>query len=83
MLYGIVWRRIKVETTSCVYGEVQTERDKFDKKIYSVATVKENISIIERERRWDILLFKEALHIKVKNPIHNEGLKASKKLKLF
>ena len=68
---------------SCVYGEVQTERDKFDKKIYSVATVKENISIIDRTRRWDILLFKEALHIKVKNPTHNEGLKVSKELKLF
>ena len=63
--------------------QVQTERDKFDKKIYSVATVKENISIIDKARRWDILLFKEALHIKEENPTLNNGLKASKELKLF
>ena len=64
-------------------GQVQTKRDKFDKKIYSVAIIKENISIIDRARRWDILLFKEALHIKEKNPTLNNGLKASKELKLF
>ena len=63
--------------------QVQTERDKFDKKMYSIATVKENISIIDRARRWDIVLFKEALHIKEKNPALNHGLKASKELKLF
>ena len=60
--------------------QVQTERDKFG-MIYSIATVKENISIIDRARRWDIL-FKEALHIKEKNPTLNNALKASKKLKL-
>ena len=58
--------------------QVQTERDKFDKKIYSVATVKENISIIDKARRWDILLFKEARHIKEKNSTLNNGLKTSK-----
>ena len=44
--------------------QVQTECDKFDKKVYSVRTVKENLSVIGRARRWDILLLKEALHIK-------------------
>ena len=63
--------------------QVQTERDKFDEKILSVTTVKENISIIDRARRWDILLFKEALHIKEKNSTLNNGLKASKELKPF
>ena len=63
--------------------QVQTERDKFGKKIYSVTTVKENISIIDRAWRWNILLFKEALHIKEKSPTLNNGLKASKELKLF
>ena len=34
--------------------------------------------------RWDILLFKEALHvIMVENPACNNGLKASIELKLF
>ena len=63
--------------------QVQTERDKFDKKIYSVTNVKENISIIDSVRRWDILLFTEALHIKEKNLTLNNGLKVSKELKLF
>ena len=44
--------------------QVQTVHDKFDKKIYTVATAKENISIIDRAKRWEILLFKEVLHIK-------------------
>ena len=62
--------------------EVHIERDKFD-KIYNITTVKENISIIDRARRWAILLFKEALHIKEKKLIFNNGLKASKEVKLF
>ena len=44
--------------------QVQTVHDKFDKKIYTVATAKENISIIDRAKRWEIVLFKEVLHIK-------------------
>ena len=63
--------------------QVQRERDKFDKKVYSVTTVKENISVSDKTRRWDILLFKEALHIKDKSPTLNNDLKASKELKLF
>ena len=60
--------------------QVQTERDKYDKKIYSVTNVKENISSV---RRWDILLFTEALHIKEKILTLNNGLEVSKELKLF
>ena len=63
--------------------QVQTERDKFDKKIYSVTNVKENISIIDGVRQWDILLFTEALHIKEKILTFNNGLIASTELKLF
>ena len=63
--------------------QIQTECNKFDKKIYSVTTVKENIRIIDRARRWGILLFKEALYIKEENPTLNNGLEASKELKLF
>ena len=64
-------------------GQIQTERDKFNKKIYCVTTVKENISTTDRARRWDILLFKEALHVKEKNSTFNNSLKASKELKIF
>ena len=47
--------------------QVQTEHNKFDKKTYSVATVKKTSMSFDRARQWDILLFKEALHIKEKN----------------
>ena len=63
--------------------QTQTERDKFDKKVYSIATVNENISIIDRARQCDILLFKEALHIKEKNPTLINSIKAYKEFKLF
>ena len=39
--------------------QVQTERDKLDKKICSVTAVIESINTIDRARRWDILLFKK------------------------
>ena len=61
--------------------QVETERDKFDKKIYIASTAIENIITIDRARWWGILLFKEAFHIKEKNL--NNGLKASKELILF
>ena len=63
--------------------QVQTERGKFDRKIYSVATIKEKIIIIDIARRCNILLFRETLHLKEKNLTLNDGLKASKELKLL
>ena len=48
-----------------------------------LTTVKENINVIDRARRWDILLFKEAPHIKERNAALDNGLKISNELKLF
>ena len=45
--------------------------------------VRNNIKIIDRAKRWDELLVKEALAIKSKNPTLNKGLKASHQLHLF
>ena len=42
-----------------------------------------NPRIIDRHKNWNILLFKEAIKIKVKKPILNTGLKASKELQLL
>ena len=63
--------------------QVQTDREKFDNKICSVSTAKESINITDKATRWGILLFNEGLHIKEENPSLNNGLKASKELKLF
>ena len=58
------------------------EREKFDRKTFSVNIVKESTCIIDKARQWDILLFKEALKIKEKCPTLNSGFKLSKELKL-
>ena len=42
----------------------RTEREKLDRKIFGVNIFKEKTSIIDKARRWDILLFKEVLKIK-------------------
>ena len=42
-----------------------------------------NTRVIDRCDNWSVLLFKEALHIKDKNPLLNHGLKASKDLIVF
>ena len=63
--------------------QVQTEGENFDNKICSVSTAKESINIIDRATRWAIILFNEGLDIKEENPPLNNGLKASKELKLF
>ena len=54
------------------------EREKFDRKIFSVNIVKENTCIYDRAGQWEILLFKEALKIKEKYATLISGLKASK-----
>ena len=54
------------------------EREKFDRKIFSVNIVKENTCIYDRAGQWEILLFKEALKVKEKYPTLISGLKAAK-----
>ena len=50
--------------------QVQTEQDKFEVKMYRLAT--------NRARRWGILFLKEALYLKEKYLTFNNSLKVSK-----
>ena len=50
---------------------------------FNLTLVNDNIRIIDRAKRWDELLVKEALAIKSKKPLLNKGLKASRELQLF
>ena len=82
--------RVKYLVDLLNIDQAQTERDTFDKKIYvilyilyTIHTVKEIISIIDKARRWDIFLFKEALQTKEINLTLNNGLTASRESKLF
>ena len=42
-----------------------------------------NSKIIDSSNNWNLLLYKEALHIKRRKSILNNGLKASRELQLF
>ena len=45
--------------------------------------VRQNTRIIDESNNWNVLLFKEAYHIKGKFPILNNGAKASREMQLF
>ena len=45
--------------------------------------VRQNTRIIDESNNWNVLLFKEAYHIKGKCPILNNGAKASREMQLF
>ena len=57
--------------------------DSFDKALFSINSVQSNTKIMDSTLDWNILLIKEVLMIKQKMPKLNNGLKASKELKLF
>ena len=60
-----------------------TGNKSFDAYTYDINSIQENTNIINSAKNWNTLLIKEALHIKLKTPILNGGLKASKELQLF
>ena len=49
----------------------------------STQTVRDNTNIIDCDNNWNLLLYKEAYHIKRSTPFLNNGLKASRELRLF
>ena len=52
-------------------------------KEYLTHTVRVNTKIIDSDDNWNLLLYKEAYHIKRSAPSLNNGLKASRELCLF
>ena len=52
-------------------------------KEFFAQTVRDNTNIIDRDDNWNLLLYKEAYHIKRLSPFLNNGLKASRELRLF
>ena len=75
-------------TTSCQgYHHIEDifkiSNDQFDDVEFRVNQVRENTVIIGRAYDWSKLQFMEALAIKDNSPELNNGLKATKNLKLF
>ena len=55
-----------------------TQRKEFSKEV-----IRQNTCILDQDSNWNVLLYKEALHISRSNPILNCGLKASREPVLF
>ena len=50
---------------------------------FKLNLVRNNTRVIDTSTNWNVLLYKEAFHIKEKKPIINNGVKASRELQLF
>ena len=54
-----------------------------NKHEFRLNLVRQNTRIIDESNNWNVLLFKEAYHIKEKCPILNNGVKASREMQIF
>ena len=57
--------------------------DKDEQRFLNINNVSNNTTIINTSNNWNILLIKEAIHIRKEQPILNIGLKTSRDLFLF
>ena len=63
--------------------ETPTKEEQMKRRNFSTHSLQEQIKILDTDRSWNELLYKEALSIERKDPSLNKGLKASRQLKLF
>ena len=59
------------------------ENKSFDAYTFNINSIQENTNINDSVTNWNTLLIKETLHIKLKKPVLNSGLKTWKELQLF
>ena len=52
-------------------------------KDYVINVVQNNTTVLDFDDNWNLLLYKEAFHIKRQSPSRNNGLKSSRELCLF
>ena len=72
-LSKLVYCPVKVSLRPCLPHQQRT----------NTKTVRSNTKIIDSDDDWNLLLYKEAYHIKRSSPSLNNGLKASRELCLF
>ena len=66
-----------------MFEETTAEEERVNRRNFAIQSLQEHIKILDSDRRWNELLYKEALNIERKDPSLNKGLKASRQLKLF
>ena len=61
----------------------EDDHNVLQKKEFFKETIRQNTRILDQDTNWNVLLYKEALHIsRAKSPLNN-GLKASREPALF
>ena len=66
-----------------IFDETPVAEEPKNRRNFYIQSLQEQIKILDYDRNWNQLLYKEALNIERKNPSLNKGLKASRQLKLF
>ena len=66
-----------------MFEDTSIEEEQTKRRNFSIQSIQEQFKILDSDRSWNELLYKEALNIERKDPSLNKGLKASRQLKLF
>ena len=66
-----------------MFQEIPAEEETLNRRNFTIQALQEEIKILDSDRNWNQLLYKEALNIERKDPTLNKGLKASRQLRLF
>ena len=66
-----------------MFLEAPAEEEAMNRRNFTIQALQEHIKVLDSDRNWNQLLYKEALNIERKDPTLNKGLKASRQLRLF
>ena len=51
-----------------MFEETPAEKDRINRRNFTIQSLQEHIKILDNDRRWNQLLYKEALNIERKDP---------------
>ena len=63
--------------------ETPTEDESLIRRNFTIQALQKQIKVLDSDKNWNQLLYKEAFNIERKDPTLNKGLKASRRLRLF
>ena len=66
-----------------MFEDTPAEEQLVNRRNFTIQVLQEEIKILDSDRSWNQLLYKESLNIERKDPSLNRGLKASRQLHLF
>ena len=66
-----------------MFEDTPAEEQLVNRRNFTIQALQEEIKILDSDRSWNQLLYKESLNIERKDPSLNRGLKASHQLHLF